>query len=98
MLVAMTFTSLIIVLSIVVICASTAVSMSTEPPFWMVLVVCLITYPLSTGLLAMPQLAKVGQGFVGEWSIRLAMAGAVTALLSLLIGKGKRGPRTRAAD
>ncbi|GGR25554.1 hypothetical protein GCM10010251_46930 [Streptomyces aurantiogriseus] len=94
----MTFTSLVIALSIVVICASSAVSVSNEPPFWMVLIVCLATYPLSTALLGRPELAHAGSGFVSEWSVRLAVVSAVTALLSLFIGKGRRGPRTRATD
>ncbi|MEU2280666.1 hypothetical protein ABZ614_01630 [Streptomyces sp. NPDC013178] len=94
----MTFTSLVIALSIVVIFASSALSMSNEPPFWMVLIVCLATYPLSTALLGLPGLAEVGRGFVGEWSVRLAVASEVTALLSFFVGRSGRGARTRAAD
>lgn len=98
MLVVMTFTAFIIALCIVVICASTALTMTNEPPFWMVLSVCLFTYPLSTVLLGLPELGNVGGGVVGEWSVRLAVVSAVTALLSFFIGEGRRGTRTRAAD
>ncbi|MFI6931089.1 hypothetical protein [Streptomyces sp. NPDC050287] len=98
MLVLMTFTMLIIALSIVVVCVSSALSISTEPPFWVVLIACSVTCPLSTALLGLRGLADAGQGFLGEWSVRLAVVSAVTALLSLVIDGGGRGPRTHATD
>ncbi len=96
-LVVMTFPSLVIALSIVVICAASAVAVANEPPFWMTLIVCVATYPVGTAVLGLPVLADVGHGFVGEWSVRLAVVSAVTALLSPYIGERGRGPRAGAA-
>ncbi|MFI7498802.1 hypothetical protein ACIBVL_09815 [Streptomyces sp. NPDC049687] len=93
----MTSTSLIIALSIVVICAASAFSFRNEPPFWMVLSVCVATYPVNTWLLDTSVLAGVGNSFVGEWSVRLAVVSVVCALLSPFIGKGWSGRRSRAA-
>ncbi|MFF6785048.1 hypothetical protein [Streptomyces sp. NPDC012510] len=97
----MPFTALVIVLSAVVICAGSALSVPHEPPLWMVLAVCVATYPVGTALLDLEVLAEVRDGWAGEWSVRLAVASAVTALLSLLVApaggeKGSHEERARA--
>lgn len=92
----MTFTGLVIALSVVVICAASALSVPYEPPLWMVLIVCAAGYPVSTALLGLPALADVGDGWAGEWSVRLAVVSTVTALLSLFVTPSsgeKRPPR-----
>jgi hypothetical protein len=90
--------TVLIALCLVVIIAATVFSVRNDPPFWMVLIIALVTYPISTALLDLSALSEAGEGFAGEWGVRLAVISLVSALLSLFVGKGKgKGKDKRAS-
>jgi hypothetical protein len=78
-------TTVLVVAAAVIVLAGFLLTLSREPPFWMVLIVALITFPLSTALLDLPPLS--GHGLAGEWSVRLAMIALGEGLLSLVSGR-----------
>ncbi|MFK4106843.1 hypothetical protein ACI2L1_43735 [Streptomyces sp. NPDC019531] len=93
--------AIVIAVSVVVILATTAFSLRSQLPFWMVFIVCLVTYPLSTQLLQTPAFADAGRGFAGEWAVRLAVISTATAVLGLFSGRKARagggGPERQAS-
>ncbi|MFG3262935.1 MULTISPECIES: hypothetical protein [Streptomyces] len=91
-------TPLVIALGVVVILVASTLSVRREPPFWMVLLVCLAAYPISSALLRLPALADAGQGTVGEWTVRLAVISVGTTLLGLALGRLRRRAQDRAPE
>ncbi|TMR25115.1 hypothetical protein ETD86_01840 [Nonomuraea turkmeniaca] len=69
--------------------AALLLSIRHDPPFWVVLVVALVTYPISTWLFGV--MGPVGGGAWAEWAVRLSLISVVTALVSLLLRNRARG-------
>ncbi|MGX1274157.1 hypothetical protein [Streptomyces phaeoluteigriseus] len=91
-------TPLVIALGVVVILVASTLSVRREPPFWMVLLVCLPAYPIGSALLRLPALAEAGRGAVGEWTVRLAVISVGTALPGLALGRLRRREREGAPE
>ncbi|MFD5266426.1 hypothetical protein [Streptomyces sp. NPDC058335] len=91
-------TPLVIALGAVVILVTSTLSVRREPPFWMVLLVCLAAHPIGGALLRLPVLADAGLGTVGEWTVRLAVISVGTALLGLALDRLRRREQGRAPE
>ncbi|WP_326721772.1 hypothetical protein OHT59_22400 [Streptomyces sp. NBC_00243] len=87
----MDITSLTVVLSVVVIAAAAVLTASNEPPLWVYALTCTGSWPLSSALFNEPAYTSaVGNGAVGEWAVRIAIASTLTALLSFAFGRESR--------
>jgi hypothetical protein len=84
-------TAVLVVVAVVVVLAGSLLTLTTEPPFRLVLAVVLASFPLGTALLAVEPLC--GHGLAGQWCVRLGLIGLGTGALSLAVGRRTgRGP------
>ncbi|MGW3409493.1 hypothetical protein [Streptomyces sp. NPDC000888] len=87
----MDITSLTVVLSVVVIATAAVLTASNEPPLWVYVLTCTGSWPLSSALFnAHAYTSAVGNGAVGQWAVRIAIASSLTALLSFFVSRESR--------
>ncbi|MEU5179839.1 hypothetical protein ACIP3D_20695 [Streptomyces longwoodensis] len=84
-------TAVLVVVAVVVVLAGSLLTLTTEPPFPLVLAVVVASFPLGTALLAVEPLC--GHGLAGQWCVRLGLIGLGAGALSLAVGRRTgRGP------
>ncbi|NKQ23116.1 hypothetical protein [Streptomyces galbus] len=84
-------TAVLVVVAVVVVLAGSLLTLTTEPPFPLVLAVVVASFPLGTALLALEPLC--GHGLAGQWCVRLGLIGLGAGVVSLAVGRRTgRGP------
>ncbi len=90
----MDISSLTVVLSGIAVVAASVLIACNEPPLWVYLLGCAGSLPLSSALLDGVDFTSVasrgGDGSVGAWALRVAVAATVTVVLSFFFGKDGR--------